>query len=509
MKWRLKLKPQTINNSIIVSHDQSSLFITETNNQSIKIPFNGREKRHLGIPGLPKEPVIIKPQPGRQTDFLKCNADYAIYGGAAGGGKSFAIILDAMRGVADPFYNAVLFRRTYPMLRLPGGLIDRSNQIYRALPLGEYNISALEWSFNSGAKIVFRHLQHDKNIYDYQGAEFTAIYLDELTHFPESAWDYLSSRLRSPQSSYRPYMRASTNPDADSWVARQIEWWIDQATGFPIQERAGVIRWFVRIDGETIWANDPDDLNYDTEPKSFTFLPAKLTDNPALLENDPGYLATLQALHPVERARLLHGNWKVRFAKGLFFQRQWFKLVDSRPVGRYVRFWDIAATDSSISKSACYTAGVLMCVNREGYTIVDVVAEQYAPDRVYALMLATAQADGYEVSIRWEKQPAAAGKFVDYELIELLDGFDATWQDIKGSKIERALPWARQAAIGRVNVKEADWNDRFFNWILQFPDSGADIVDAVSGAYRDLFDSYTEPVDDTPPRLDDGWGRFY
>jgi len=490
--------------------DDDFIYI-ETPSGLAKIPSNYREKPGQIIVNSTDRLPDITAQEGAQSDFLRCQADYAIYGGAAGGGKSYGIVIDALRGVGDPGFNAVLFRRTYRQLELPGGLIDRARLIYSPLKEGVFNGSRYEWVFPSGAKIVFRHLQHDANIYDYQGAEFSFIAFDELTHFPHSAWDYLSSRLRAPTSHFKPYMRATTNPDADSWVASMIDWWLDPYTGLPLKERAGKIRWFVKQDGEMIWSNDPDDLSkYDVLPRSFTFIPASLADNPALTNGDPTYLATLQALHPVERARLLEGNWKVRLSSGKFFQRDWFKMIDRNevPECRTVRFWDLAATDQSISKQACYTAGVLMAYDGKTYYILDVVAEQFSPEKVCDLILATAETDGYETAVRWEKQPAAAGKFLDIELINLLDGYDASWQDIKGQKSQRALPFARQAANGNVCVVNAHWNDRYFNWLTQFPDDGLDVVDATSGAYKDLLQSHTEELEPMPEPLFDDWGRF-
>lgn len=495
--------------NLICFRDHNYVYI-KTHSALAKIPSNFREKLELIPHDTTDIEAVISAQEGAQSAFLSCKADYAVYGGAAGGGKSYGIVIDALRGVADPGYSAVLFRRSYRQLELPGGLIDRARLIYSPLKEGIFNNSKYEWKFPSGAKIVFRHLQHEQNIYDYQGAEFTYIAFDELTHFPESAWEYLSSRLRAPTSYFRPYMRATTNPDADSWVADIIDWWIDPATGFPLKERAGVLRWFVRIKGETIWSNDPDDLvKYDVIPRSFTFIPASLADNPALTEGDPTYLAALQALHPVERARLLEGNWKVRFSAGKFFSRSWFDLIpySDVPLCSRVRFWDIAATDGEVSKQACYTAGVLMAYDGKTFYVLDVIAEQFSPDRVFDLMVSTAHADGYDTIIRWEKQPAAAGKFLDNQIIELLNGFDAAFQQIKGQKNQRALPFAREASLGNVKVVEGEWNDRYFNWLTAFPDAGADVTDASSGAFKHLLDSFVTPEDEyNDPSFD--WGRF-
>ena len=161
------------------------------------------------------------------------------------------------------------------------------------------------------------------------------------------------------------------NPDADSWVATFIAWWLDDA-GYAIPDRSGVIRWFIRLNNEIHWADGPDDLRQrypGCEPKSFTFIPAKLSDNRILMESDPGYLANLMALHPVDRARLLDGNWKVRDEAGKVFERGWFEIVEPEYLKQQtqargvdweeMRFWDFAATEQSIKgPEPCATAGV-------------------------------------------------------------------------------------------------------------------------------------------------------
>ena len=270
------------------------------------------------------------PQPGAQELFLNTTAEIAVYGGAAGGGKTFALLMDTAKEelIEHPAYNAVIFRRSYPQIMNPGGLWDESATMYPLIN-GSPKQSAVEWSFPSGAKIAFRHLGHETTKYQWQGSQFPTLCFDELTHFSESQFWYMVSRNRSP-AGIPTKIRATTNPDADSWVADFIDWWIGD-DGFPIPERGGVVRWFVRDGGDTIWADDPDDLlaQYPTQqPKSFTFIPANIQDNPILLEKDPTYLGNLQAQHPVERARLLEGNWKARFDSGTVFDKTWFTVID-------------------------------------------------------------------------------------------------------------------------------------------------------------------------------------
>jgi predicted phage terminase large subunit-like protein len=270
--------------------------------------------------------TTIGAQAGPQADFLSCPADIAIYGGAAGGGKSWALLMEPLRHVYNDQFGAVFFRRTTVQVRNEGGLWDESMKLY-PLVGAEPKEHVLTWEFPSGASISFAHLEHDKTVLNWQGSQIPLICFDELTHFSETQFWYMVSRNRS-MCGVRPYIRATCNPDCDSWVAGFISWWIDQETGFPIPERAGVIRWFVRVNNTLFWADTPEELRErfpDIPPKSATFIPARLSDNAALMAADPGYLANLMALPQVERERLLGGNWKVRAVAGTYFKRDWFR----------------------------------------------------------------------------------------------------------------------------------------------------------------------------------------
>jgi len=233
----------------------------------------------------------IRPQPGPQQQFLASPADIAIYGGAAGGGKTWALLLEAVRHQANPDFSAVLFRRTYPEVTNPGGLWDEAAKIYHLLGANP-NRTSLSWQFPSGARVKFGHMQHADSMYAWQGSQIALIGFDELTHFSSEQFFYMLSRNRTT-CGVRPYVRATCNPDAGSWVAEFIAWWIDQATGFAIPERAGKLRWFSRVGAAFVWADHPDELlqKYpDSHPKSVTFVPARVYDNPKLLDKDPDYL---------------------------------------------------------------------------------------------------------------------------------------------------------------------------------------------------------------------------
>lgn len=209
------------------------------------------------------------------------------------------------------------------------------------------------------------HLQYDKTVYDYQGAQIPLIEFEELTHFSWKQFTYMLTRNRSAIAGIKPYIRATCNPDPDSWVADFIKWYIDQDTGYAIQSRGGKIRYFVIVNDEPIWSDDSDELleKYNIEPKSFTFIPSSIYDNKILLENDKGYLANLKAQDTVTKEQLLNGNWKIRPASGLYFKHNQISVVNNIPdkIVAICRAWDLAATEETpTNRSPDKTAGVLM-----------------------------------------------------------------------------------------------------------------------------------------------------
>jgi len=203
--------------------------------------------------------TTISAQLGPQTEFLRTAADICIYGGAAGGGKTVGLILEPLRHVGRiANFTAVFFRRTTPQITNPGALWDESLNFYRWVG-GTPHVGVHEWRWPRAGKIKFSHLQLESTIYDWQGAQITLICFDELTQFTAHQFFYMVSRNRST-CGVRPYIRATCNPDADSWVAEFLAWWIDQETGLPIPERAGVLRYYIRVSGKIVWADRAEDL---------------------------------------------------------------------------------------------------------------------------------------------------------------------------------------------------------------------------------------------------------
>lgn len=437
----------------------------------------------------------IEAQAGPQRTFQTTPADIAIYGGAAGGGKSFALLMEPLRNIHVPDFGAVIFRRTNVQVKNEGGLWDESMKLYphaQAKPIAH----ELWWKFPKGTSVAFAHLEYDKTVLDWQGSQIPLIEFDELTHFSEYQFFYMLSRNRST-CGVRPYVRASCNPDPDSWVARFISWWIDQDTGYAIPERSGVLRWFVRI-GDTIqWADHPDELLGFTNPldgepippKSVTFVPSKLSDNKALMQADPGYVANLMALDTVERARLMDGNWKVRKSGGMF-KREWFEIVDAVPAGaQRNRAWDFASTENKLKgKAPDWTVGLKLARPANGlFYVEDVQRAQEAPHDVELRVKNTASQDTRAVRITVPKDPAQAGAYQAANYMILLAGYDVEAIPPTGDKETRAKPAAAQAGVGNIKLVRGPWNAAFIDELCAFPNgANDDQVDALSDALNDL-----------------------
>ncbi len=451
--------------------------------------------------------LVLAPQKGAQTRFLASRAQICIYGGAAGGGKSYGMLLDALRWSNVPGYGAVFFRRNVNQIFAQGGLWDESVKIYSNLRNAVPQIGNKRWVFTDKhgrqlSKISFAHIERDADLMKWQGIQICGLYFDELTHFSERTFFYMLSRNRST-CGVTPYVRASCNPDADSWVAKFIDWWIDPDTGYTIPERSGVIRYMLRRDDTIYWADDPSEFyepfNLKTkeerdEPKSVTFILSTIQDNRKLLESNPSYLANLKALPLVERERLLMGNWKIRPAAGLYFKRTQvgeILTVIPKDVIRWVRCWDLAATSKDQNGNAAYTAGVLIGKRKDGrYIIADVINKQMSASDVRKTIKLTAQADRAKyrnVRIRLPKDPGQAGKEQAQSYVKYLAGFDVITVAETGSKESRAEPMAAQWQAGNFDILYAPWNEEYLGQLENFPEGKfKDMVDASANGFAEI-----------------------
>jgi len=226
--------------------------------------------------------VIFAPNEGPQTEFLAAPERDVLYGGAAGGGKSYAMLVDPLRFCHRPAHRALILRRSMPELR---ELIDKSRELYpRAFPGCKFREVEKLWNFPSGAKIEFGFLERDADVYRYQGQAYSWIGFDEITHLPtEFGWNYLASRLRTTDPEIEPYLRCTANPGGVGahWVKKR---YVDP--------------------------NEPGEAFQGDDGLSRRFIPARLDDNP-YLSQDGRYEQMLKALPPVQRRQLLEGNWEI------------------------------------------------------------------------------------------------------------------------------------------------------------------------------------------------------
>ncbi len=439
------------------------------------------------------------PQPGPQTQFLQSTADIVIYGGSAGSAKSFGLLIWPLQYINNSKMRCVIFRRLTPELTNPGALWDESKEVYRYLSPNSVAGGMLEHRFDSGAYIKFGHLQDDAAVHSWDSSQIPLIGFDQLEQFTRHQFFYMHSRNRS-MSGIPAQIRGACNPDADSWLAEFIAWWIDQNTGYPIKERSNVIRWFIRLDDTIIWADTreelmerygradlPKDHSDQPHPTSCTFIPGTIWDNPILLEKNPTYLARLKGLGRVERERLLGGNWKIRAAAGLMFQRAWCDTVNALPNDvRMIRGWDLAATKKTEINDPDWTVGVKLgyAPSTKFYYLVNAVRTRESPGAVKTLVRSMATTDGRECQIFLKQDPGQAGKSQFADMVSWLDGYTVQGNVVTGDKVTNFNPFSSQAEHHNVKILRG-FNQECLQSLEGFPDAKHDDdADAVSAAYE-------------------------
>lgn len=377
----------------------------------------------------------------------------AFYGGAAGGGKSDALLMAALQFVDIPGYSAILIRDTFQNLNMPDSLIPRSHEWLQPTD-ASWSGEKKQWNFPSGAVLKFGYLDSPLDHYNYQSAAFQFVGIDEAVNIRENQSLYMFSRLRKLEK-YKDVVplrfRVASNPPQREQVQR----------GAWVKARY---------------------VNQRTREKGAVFIPAWMTDNPFLDQNS--YRESLAKLDPVTRAQLEKGDWDIQI-KGRMFDRAWFKVVPIPPadVTATARYWDRAASE----EAGKYTSGSRVSKSKAGlYYIESIVRFRKSSRGNETVIRQVADIDGRNIHVWMEQEPGSSGvDTIDNYRRNILPEFVFRGDKVTGSKIERATPLASQAEAGNVFVVEGNWNKDFFEEIELFPDGEySDQVDSTSGAFN-------------------------
>jgi len=409
----------------------------------------------------PKPPLYCPETPSlKQNIFLRFNGREALFGGSAGGGKSSALLMAALQYTDVPDYSAIIFRKTYADLALPGAIMDRFVQWMSEYEDVRWNSQTHTATFPSGARISFGYLNNPNDHLRYQGFEAQFAGFDEVTHLRESQYLYIASRLRKPAfgplASVPLRMRAASNP-APNWVRQRF-----------------------LVEGSEHGA---------------IFVPARLDDNPGV--DKVSYRQTLAMLSPLERRQLEDGDWWASI-EGSLFRREDFPVIgsDEMPVfdasTKFVRYWDLAATEESESnKNPDWTVGTLMAFHKGQAFVMDVQRARLKPNKVEELVQQTALQDGKMTPIRMEQEGGSSGKIaIDNFARNVLPGFDFDGIRPSGDKQLRATPMASASSKGNVILCRAAWNGAWLDELTSFPEVNDhdDQVDSASGAFNFIAD---------------------
>jgi predicted phage terminase large subunit-like protein len=463
------------------------------------------------MPAPAIQEVHIGPNPGPQTAAFASTADITVYGGQAGGGKSYLTLLRfAVHADQTPGYSAIIFRREMPMVKQAGGLWEESMGLFPVFG-ATANSGDHFWRFKKRSLIQFRGLQHANDVLNYQGAQLHEFCFEEATHFEESQFWYLYSRLRKRigGTDFRARCMLTCNPDPDSWVRRLIDWWIGD-NGLAIPDRAGRKRYFLRDGDELIWGDSAEEVaakapHLSGTPQTLRFIPATLADNP---KGDPDYRSKLEALPKIERDRLLGGNWNIKAVAGTYFRRAYFEVIDRWPgrVVRRVRAWDLAATEPhSGNADPDWTVGVRLAELDDGRWLVEHVERcRLSPGKRDRTIQTIASQDGRDCTIAFWQDPAQAGKSQAHDIVSKLPGYHVVFLPATKAKEIYAGPVSSWAEHKGVLLLRGDWNEPFLKALESFPSKTAhdDDVDAFNRAAQELFpsqDEYDDSYDNDLP----------
>jgi len=458
-----------------------------------------------------KERVILAPQKGSQEEFIKAEAEIVFYGGAAGSGKSHALLMEPLKHINDPNYNAVFFRRT--TAQLEGSLWPEAKKMYGVFKGLKFHERRKTVIWPSGAKFKFDYMDLDKHAdFNHQGLQYSAVFWDEFTHYSLYQFQYLRTRMRSA-AKCTSYMKCSMNPDRDHFVFDWVEPFLleedildengnkinEKRKGCPDKRLDGKIRYFLMVGDQvkTSWTKEELQKLYPhlaSMVSTYTFISGTIDDNPILDKLNPTYRHTLENQSEIQKQRLRYGNWLARPEGSGYFMRDWCDIVTQAPLEAVrVRSWDIASSvPSDINPNPDWTAGVKMSKGKDGYYYVEHakrVRDRPAGAKKY--MLDTARDDGTDVPVTVPQDPAAAGKAQALEHVKMFaeNGHTCYTMSTGKDKITRFAPFSALAEQGLVRIVEGSWNEEFFAELEAFLGDGKgkdDFVDATADAFITL-----------------------
>lgn len=396
-------------------------------------------------PYIPFEPTDL------QWAFLCDDRPEILMGGGTGGGKSFGLLAAALMYAHIPGYSAMIFRKTYPDLMMPSGLIPLAASWLTNTDAHKHD-GGKKWTFPSGATLTFAHLENPQDRFKYAGSESQFTGWDEIAQMEQESYEFLKTRQRRS---------TTTNPDLAE-VPMRI-----RATANPGHKHSLWVKEYFISNSEGKRVANPDRL----------YIASTLDDNPHLDRAD--YAARLEMLGPVEREQARRGNWDI-LPLGNLFQEESFLKVPGRmtePAHR-IRMWDLAG---SAKKKSDYCAGVLMARSKSSgiYRVEHVIHEKLEPGPLDRKMKQTAELDGKAVHVGIEEEKSGSGKLVSAHFRKLLRGFIVRPMRPTGDKVERAGLASSLVDHGLVEVTIAPWNEKFISECVGFPEgANDDMLDA-------------------------------
>jgi predicted phage terminase large subunit-like protein len=403
----------------------------------------------LDNPYIPIRPTV------KQAQFLMCPQKEVLFGGAAGGAKSYGLLAAALKYAHVPGGRALILRRTFKQLSVSGGIIATAAEW-----LGTTNAKWKEqdktWTLPNGFTLQFGHMEHENSKLNYQGAGYDFIGFDELTLFTRTQYTYMFRSLgrRSGEFPIPPQIRSTANPGGlgHDWVKAR----------------------FIDV------PNTMDSL----------YIPSTYLDNPYI--DQTAYAKTLDELDPVLRRQQKYGDWSAKPAGKMFKHSYFTNIIEMDELPKdleVIRFWDKASTEQVNSNDPDFSAGALVGVSKSTKLIYIIDLQHFQADPASTLdrIQNTRDMDGRKVPVREELEPGSSAKILSSKMSrDMFLGYDFESVRPVGSKTVRATPFQRQAAKGHIYLVRAPWNQTLVNEFVAFPTKGVhdDIVDAVCAAFN-------------------------